>query len=147
MLLWPFRIIIAIILLIDEVARPLYRPLLDWIATWRIMERFTRAIGSLPRLMILILFAVPFAVAEPLKLLSLVLIARGRVTIGILLLVFAYLVTFLVVERIYHAGRDKLLTYPWFDWAMRQVVQVRKLLADFGNETFARLRAWLRMAG
>ncbi|MDB5522520.1 MAG: hypothetical protein JWM58_283 [Rhizobium sp.] len=147
MLLWPFRIVVAVILLIDEFARPLYRPMLDWIATWRMMARFTAAVASLPRLTILILFAVPFAIAEPLKLFALVLIARGRIIIGIALLVLAYLMTFLLVERIYHAGRQKLLTYPWFEWAMRQIGQVRNALLKFKAESVTRLRAWLRIPG
>jgi len=119
------KIVIAIFWVVDELARPLYRPLLDWIASWRVLERFTSRVKALPRSVILVLFAIPFAVAEPLKVLALVVIAKGSALAGIALLIFAYLMTFLIVERIYHAGRDKLLTYPWLKWAMTQIGAIR----------------------
>jgi hypothetical protein len=137
------RIVVAVLLLIDELARPAYRPILDWIATRRFMERFAAAIAPLPRFVILVLFAIPFAIAEPLKLLALLLVARGLVVPGIVLLVLAYLVSFLVVERIYHAGREKLLTYWWFAWAMKQIVLVRNIMVAFRDMTLRTMRAWL----
>jgi hypothetical protein len=139
-LLWLFEVAVGFILLIDAIARPLYRPLLDWIATRRIMHRFAALIEPLPRFVILVLFGVPFAIAEPLKLLAVYLMARGLVVTGVVLLVLAYLVSFLIVERIYEAGRHKLLTYWWFAWAMTQIVKVRDLLLAFRARTMARLR-------
>jgi hypothetical protein len=59
---------------------------------------------------------------------------------GVVLLVLAYLVSFLIVERIYEAGREKLLTYWWFAWAMAQIVKVRNLLLAFRDRLLARLR-------
>ncbi|RYE72459.1 MAG: hypothetical protein EOP19_30515, partial [Hyphomicrobiales bacterium] len=38
---------------------------------------------------------------------------------------FAHLMSFVFVERIYHAGREKLLRYRWFAWIMGQIVRVR----------------------
>jgi hypothetical protein len=141
-LLWPFSIILAIILLIDDLVRPIYRPILNWIARRRFMERFRDAIEPLPRFTILILFGVPFAIAEPLKVFALYLVARGLVVTGIVLLIFAYLMTFLIVERIYEAGHGKLLTYPWFAWAMKQIKQVRDVIVAAKNIMVARARAW-----
>jgi hypothetical protein len=135
-----FEVAVGSILLIDAIARPLYRPLLDWIAARRIIHRFEAMIKPLPRFVILVLFGVPFAVAEPLKLLAVYLIARGLAVTGVVLLVLAYLVSFLIVERIYEAGREKLLTYWWFAWAMAQIVKVRNLLLAFRDRLLARLR-------
>jgi hypothetical protein len=139
-LLWLFEIAVGFILLIDALARPLYRPLLDWIATRRIMHRFAAVVAPLPRFVILVLFGVPFAIAEPLKVFAVYLMARGLVVTGVALLIFAYLMTFLIVERIYEAGREKLLTYWWFAWAMAQIVKVRNLLLAFRARVMARLR-------
>ena len=145
--LWLFEIIVAIILLIDAIARPLYRPLLNWIATRQIIHRFEALIRPLPRFVILVLFGVPFVIAEPLKVFALVLVARGLVVIGVTLLILSYLVTFLIVERIYDAGREKLLTYWWFAWAMGQIIRVRAVLVAFKTQITARVRSWLQKTG
>ena len=117
-------VLIALVLF-DEVARPLYRPLAKAIASLRIVARLEAAIARLPRLGILLLLAIPFAIAEPAKLGSLILIARGQVTIGLIMLGLAHLFSFIVVERIYDAGRDKLLTYGWLNWLMTLLAQLR----------------------
>ena len=44
---------------------------------------------------------------------------------GLVVTAFAHLMSFVFVERIYHAGREKLLSYRWFAWIMGQVVRVR----------------------
>jgi hypothetical protein len=143
MLLWLFEAVVAVILLIDAVARPVYRPLIALILDSPLMRRLAMFVAPLPRPVILVLFAVPFAIAEPLKVFALLLIARGRVVAGVLLLVFAYLMTFLIVERIYHAGRSKLLTYVWFKWAMDHIVAVRNALLRIRAALITRARAWL----
>ena len=66
------------------------------------------------------------AVAEPLKIVGLVMIGRGQVALGGLVLALAYLASFLIVERIYHAGRDKLLSYGWLAWTMGHLVRLRR---------------------
>lgn len=134
----PLRILLTIVkggltvlVLIDEAARPLYRPLSRWIASLRIVARMEEAVSRLPRLAILIVLAIPFVVAEPLKIVGLLLMARGRVASGLVILALAYLASFLLVERIYHAGRDKLLTYRWLAWVMGLIVAIRQRLLDW----------------
>lgn len=128
---FPIRFLIGLVIVADAAARPFYRPLLDWMASWRIMEAFEASVARLPRFAILVLFVVPFAVAEPLKLFALLLMASGKIVVGLPLLIFSYLVTFLLVERIYHAGRAKLLSYGWFAWGMGYVSQVRERLVGY----------------
>lgn len=140
---WLFEAFAAFILLLDAIVRPLYRPLLRWIAARRIMHRFAALIAPLPRFAILILFGIPFVIAEPLKLFALYLAARGLVVTGVLLMILAYLVSFLIVERIYDAGKEKLLTYRWFAWAMLQIGRVRDVLLAIKVRIVARARAWL----
>lgn len=119
------RAVLTALVLLDEIARPLYRPLADWIASLAIVARMEAAIARLPRLAILLLLTIPFAIAEPLKIVGVVLIGRGQAAAEIVLLAVAYLASFLIVERIYHAGRDKLLSYRWLAWLMNLIVALR----------------------
>jgi len=119
------RAVLTALVLLDELARPLYRPLADWIASLAIVARMEAFVARLPRLAILLLLAIPFAIAEPLKIVGVVLIGRGQVAAGIVLLAIAYLASFLIIERIYHAGRDKLLSYRWLAWLMTLIVALR----------------------
>ena len=115
-------------------AAPLFRPLIRWFSKLRFVIRLQDVIAALPPYAILVLLAVPFAVAEPAKLYAVILLATGHVVIGVVIFVLAYFVTFVVVERIYSAGRDKLRTIGWFarliDW-----------LFDFRDRVLAFVRA------
>ena len=143
----PIRFLVGLVLVADTVARPLYRPLLDRIASWKITEAFERQVARLPRLAILVLFAVPFAIAEPLKVFALLLMASGKIVVGLPLLVFSYLVTFLLVERIYHVGREKLLSYGWFHLCMTYVWALQGRLKAVKDEAMSTIRSWLSRAG
>lgn len=125
--------VLSVLILLDEIVRPLYRPIARWVSQRRFVAQAEAAIARMPRLAILLTLAVPFAIAEPLKLVGLLLLADGRFWAGAILLGFAHLASFLIVERIYHAGREKLLTYRWLAWGMGIVVSLRE-----------RLLAWLR---
>jgi hypothetical protein len=143
-LLIALRTSIAVILAIDGLARPLYRPLLQRIADWKLMQAFEALVARLPRLAILVLFGVPFVVAEPLKIVALFEMAEGNVIWGLALLIFSYLVTFILVERIYHAGKEKLLTYTWFAWTMGQVTWVRDSVLPYKVKLVRKANAVLR---
>ena len=125
------RTILTVLIVIDEIARPLYRPLIAWVASLTIVARMEEAVARQPRLAILALLAVPFAIAEPLKLLGLVMMAGGRARTGLVVFGFAHLVSFLLVERIYHAGREKLLTYGWLAWTMALLDRLRRRALDW----------------
>jgi hypothetical protein len=125
------RGVLTVLIVIDEIARPLYRPLIRWLSSLRVVARIEAAIAPLPRLAILILLAIPFAIAEPLKLLGLLLMGQGRIKIGLVVLGCAHLASFLIVERIYHAGRDKLLSYGWLAGMMTLLVTLRTQALDW----------------
>lgn len=135
-----FKGLAGAVILADAAARPLYRPLVDRISRMRILQAMEARIAQLPRAAILVVFAVPFLIAEPLKVLALVMITAGAVLPGAILLVASHLATFLLVERIYHAGRDKLRSYGWFDWGMTQVESVRDSLKKAGWEAVSFMR-------
>lgn len=118
---YPIKAIIFCLSLIDLAFKPIYRPIVRALISLTIFARIERQIAALPRLAILVLLAVPFAIAEPMKVAALVIMAKGSVLAGLVVLAVAYLANFLIVERIYHAGRGKLLTYRWLAWIMRYV--------------------------
>lgn len=149
LLLLPLEALLTLLIVLDELARPLYRPLLRWVATWRLMHRLEAWVAARHRFTILVLLAIPFAIVEPLKVLALLWIGRGAVVPGGILLAFAYLAGFVLVERVYSAGRDKLLTIGWFAWLMGVVTGVREAVSAWARQTAvwrlaARIRARLK---
>ena len=130
LLLVPVDLVVGLIIVLDELARPLYRPLLSWLGSFRVVARIEAAISRLPPYGVLALLVVPFAVAEPLKLLSLVLLARGAWFAGIALMALGHLTSFLLVERVYHAGRAQLLTIGWFARCMAWLDRIRQVVVD-----------------
>lgn len=130
-LVFPIRAIIIFALVLDGIFRPLYRPVIRAISNLTFIQRLESRIERLPRLAILLCLAVPFAIAEPMKIVGLVLIAHGAFKSGLVLTILAHLSTFLIVERIYHAGQEKLLTYGWLAWIMRYVRFARSFYDRF----------------
>ncbi|MFE1598791.1 hypothetical protein [Methylobacterium sp. ID0610] len=121
-----------------ELARPLYRPLYEALSRLALVRRLEAGIARLPRFAILALLAVPFLGVEPLKVLGVIWMAEGHLWRGLALLGGAYLVSFVLVERIYHAGRDKLLTIRWLAVAIGFSVRIREALLAYARAT----RAW-----
>ena len=136
-LLATLRAVLTVFIVLDELLRPLYRPLIRRLAGLRIMRRLEETVARLPRPLVLLALAVPFAIAEPLKLVGLLLFTDGRFWAGLVVTAFAHLMSFVFVERIYHAGREKLLTYRWFAWIMGQVVRVRDRVLGWVRATSA----------
>ena len=136
-LLAALRAVITVFVILDEFLRPLYRPLLRRLAELRIMRRLEESVAALPRPLVLVALAIPFVIAEPLKLFGLLLFARGQFWAGLVVTAFAHLMSFVFVERIYHAGRDKLLSYRWFAWIMGQIVRVRDNVLSWVRATAA----------
>ncbi|WP_112637235.1 hypothetical protein [Agrobacterium pusense] len=140
-LVFPLRAIIVFAMVLDGIFRPLYRPVIRALSNLKIIQRLESRIAQLPRLAILLCLAVPFAIAEPMKIIGLVLFAHGAFKSGVVLTIIAHLSTFLIVERIYHAGREKLLTYGWLAWIMRYV--------RFARSFYDRLKlaalSWIRL--
>jgi hypothetical protein len=120
LLLLPAEAIVVLYVALDGIVTPVVRPLLGWVARLRFVLRLQDIVAALPPYAILVLLAVPFAFAEPAKIYALYLMTEGNFATGLVTIAMAYLVSLLVVERIYHAGRAKLKTIPWFakliDW-------------------------------
>lgn len=122
----PLDLVVGLVILLDELLRPLYRPLIAWFASLGLVARLEEAIGRLPPYGALVALAIPFAIVEPLKLLGLLFLARGAFTAGIVTTAIGHLAGFLLVERVYHAGQAQLLTIPWFARIMGWVDAIRQ---------------------
>ncbi len=108
------QIAVAVYLVLDGVFRTLFRPISRWLAKLRLVVRLEELIARLPAYAVLALLALPFVIAEPAKVYAVYLISSGHIIVGLLLLIAAYLVSVLVVDRIFAAGKAKLITIPWF---------------------------------
>jgi hypothetical protein len=98
------------------------RPFVAWAAELRLVARFAVWLDRLPPYPTLILFLVPFIVLEPFKIGALILLARGNFALGVPMLAIAHILSIVLVERLFHATRDKLLTIAWFAWIYRRVM-------------------------
>ncbi|HEY9214310.1 MAG TPA: hypothetical protein VIQ29_15855 [Ancylobacter sp.] len=134
-LLLPIEAVMVVFIVLDEIARPLYRPLLRWVASLRLMHRMENWVAARHRLTILVLLAIPFIIVEPLKIVGLFWIGRGALIPGGVILALAHLAGFVIVERIYSAGKPKLLTIGWFAWAIGLLVTVRTALIERARQT------------
>jgi hypothetical protein len=130
LVLVPFDLLVGLVVLLDELVRPLYRPLVAWFASLALVTRLEAQVARLPPHGALLALALPFAVAEPLKLVALLLLARGAFLAGLVTMAVAHLGSFLLVERVYHAGRAQLLTIGWFARIIGWLDAIRQAVID-----------------
>lgn len=142
---WPVKALIALVVFVDEIARPIYRPAVRAILGHPVFGLLDKHVSVLPRWAILICFAIPFLIAEPLKLVAVILFAKGKAVLGVVTFLFAQLMTFVLVERIFHAGRGKLMTYWWLAWVIERAAAIRDALHAMGRRVIRRIRAWIRL--
>lgn len=74
----------------------------------------------------LFLLAVPFMLAEPLKLVAVFIFGSGHLLAGLMVMLSAYLVSALLVERLFNIVKPKLLTLSWFVVIWKQFVETRR---------------------
>src|SRR3954466_8369795 len=115
----------AFYFLIDAIFFSLIRPLGTWLSKLPIFRRIGSWIRSLGPYPTLALFAVPLIVLEPVKPVGLYLIASGNVIDGTVLIALGEIAKITIVERIFHAGRDKLMTIPAFAWCYERLMALR----------------------
>ena len=132
------KAVVVLYVVLDGIVTPLVRPLLLWVARLRFVIRLQDIVAALPPYAILVLLAIPFAVAEPAKIYALYLMAEGYFTTGLVTMSMAYLVSLLIVERIYHAGQAKLKMIVWFAKLMAWLTGIRDRLLAWARAT----RVW-----
>ena len=124
--------IVVLYIVLDGIVAPVFGPLLRLVARLRLVIRLQDTVAALPAYAILVLVAVPMLIAEPAKLYALLLLSQGLFWAGIATITAAYVLSLIIAERIYHAGRAKLRTIFWFARLMDWVTSVRdRILAFF----------------
>lgn len=134
-LLLPVRLVVTVLVILDEMVRPLYRPVSRWFARLALIRRAEALIARLPPYAVLVVLVVPLIGVEPLKILGVYWMGTGRFVPGLLLLGFAYAASFLVVERIYEAGHAQLFRIRWFAVVMGYVIRIRDAVLGWARDT------------
>jgi hypothetical protein len=116
--LMPVVAVAAILyFLIDALFLWFVRPIARWLGRLRILEgvrNWVRSLGPYPTLA---LFLVPLIILEPVKPVALYLFSTGHFMPGTLVLVIGELLKLTLVERLFHLGKDKLMSIAAFAWA------------------------------
>ncbi|MGB7618752.1 MAG: hypothetical protein WBM06_17510, partial [Pseudolabrys sp.] len=113
----PFVIVLAAVyFVIDALVLSILKPLLRKIANLKVFKFIAPWIASLGPYSTLALFVVPLVLLEPIKPLSAYFVASGHITFGVLVLFIGEILKITIVERIFHIGRDKLMTIKAFAW-------------------------------
>lgn len=105
--------------IVDAVFLKVATPLARWIARKRVFIRLRKWIGSLRPYPSLALFAVPFIVLEPVKPVAAYLIGTGKISAGMIVLIFGEILKLVIVERLFKLCRLKLMKIPLFAWGYR----------------------------
>jgi uncharacterized membrane protein len=104
--------------LIDAVflsaVRTIIRPVARALSRLRIFNALAAWLASLGPYPTLVLFLVPVIILEPVKPVGAYLIATGHLVSGISLIVIGEVLKIVIVERLFHFSRDKLMTIPAF---------------------------------
>jgi len=104
----------AIYFVIDALFLSLLKPLVGQIANLKLFQFIAPWVASLGPYPTLVLFVIPLVLLEPIKPFSAYLIASGHFIFGMLVLALGEVLKITIVERIFHIGRDKLMTINAF---------------------------------
>ena len=136
----PAELLVGLYILLDAVIGPLFRPAMRFLSRLNLVRWLEAAIARLPPYVLLALLGVPFAVAELAKAYAVIMMGSGHILTGVLIFIAAYVVSILVCERIFHAGRAQLMTIGWFARSFNWIMAVKdRLLAWFRTTEVWRL--------
>lgn len=106
--------LLAIVFIVEEWLWDHLASVGQWLARVLHLQRLERWLARVSPVMGLVALAVPLLVVAPVNLLSLFLLAEGRILPGIVVQVAAKLLATLLVSRVFRLVRPVLLTLPWF---------------------------------
>jgi hypothetical protein len=116
-------VVAALYFVIDGLILAALRPLLKRILHLKLFRSIERWIESLSPYSTLAVFLIPLILLEPVKPVSAYLIASGHFVSGVSALVFGEVLKILIVERVFHIGRPKLMRIKAFAWTYDLVVR------------------------
>jgi hypothetical protein len=113
-LFWAAEALVVLYVVFNAILRPVFRPLSRWLASLHLVVSLEARLAQLPPGVILVMLLVPFLSAEPAKVYAVYLMGTGHFASGLAIFIGAYVVSLVLVDHIYHAGKAKLRTLPWF---------------------------------
>jgi hypothetical protein len=120
----PFVVVVATLyFIIDGLVLAALKPLLKRILHLKLFRSIERWIESLGPYSTLAAFLIPLILLEPIKPVSAYLIASGHFISGASALVLGEVLKVLIVERVFHVGRPKLMKIQAFAWTYHFVVR------------------------
>ena len=134
--------LVGLYLLFNGIIAPLFRPLMRGLSSLLLIQRLERTIAGLPPYVILVLLVVPFGFAELAKVYAVLLMAEDHFRTGLTIFVGAYIVSILICERTFHAGKTQLMTIAWFKRMFDWVIGIKERIMAWFRQT----RIW-RQAG
>ena len=135
-------ILAAIYFLVDAVFMAVAMPIARWIGRHFEFRRLRAWIKSLPPYTSLALFSVPVIILEPIKPVAAYLAATGQVLSGAVTFIVGELLKLVLVERLFHLTRDKLMRIPAFAWAYEKYAAAKAWLQ--ATEAWRAIRALAR---
>ena len=141
----PATGIISVYVVLDAVFSPLFGPLVRALRGLRLFAWLAQGIARLPPYAILVALLVPLVIFEPPKVLAVYWLATGHVMRGIFTLVASYAGSLLLVERVFAAGYDKLMTIGWFAALMAFVLAIRDPILAWirSRPAILAIKAWV----
>ena len=124
-------VIAALYFAADELFWGIARPIANWLSRQRMFDRVRDWIGGLRPYPALALFLVPLIVLEPVKPVATYLVATGHFMSGALVFAIGETLKLVLVERLFHINRDKLMQIPAFAWCYTRVQMVFAWLESF----------------
>jgi hypothetical protein len=137
-------VLAAIYFLVDALFMAVAMPISRWLARHFEFKRLRAWIKSLPPYPSLALFSVPVIILEPIKPVAAYLVATGQFVCGVAAFVGCELLKLVLVERLFHLTRDKLMRIPAFAWGYGKFTEMRAWLQ--ATEAWRAIRAMSRAA-
>ncbi|QOZ78041.1 hypothetical protein XH83_22990 [Bradyrhizobium sp. CCBAU 53351] len=135
-------VLAAIYFLVDAVFMAVAGPIARWIGRHVQFRRLRAWIRSLRPYPSLALFSVPVIMLEPVKPVAAYLTATGQVLSGAVTFIVGELLKLVLVERLFHLTRDKLMRIPAFAWAYGKYAAAKAWLQ--ATEAWRAVRALAR---
>jgi hypothetical protein len=129
------EILVAIYVVLNGIVGPLFGPIMRGLSRLKLIQRIEQTIAGLPPYLILVLLVVPFGIAELAKVYALLLMAEDHFRTGLTIFIGAYVVSILVCERTFHAGKAQLMTIGWFKSLFDWVMAVKERVLGWFRET------------
>lgn len=146
-LLRPLWLFLALVFLIEAWLWSHLAPAVAWtvdrLGLPAFKARLAARIARMPPATTLLVFLVPVVLLLPIKLLGLLMLARGSWLGALAVLVLAKVVSVALTAFIFELTRPKLLELGWFRWAYERILAALGWAHRQVDPIVERLRAWV----